>query len=296
MKSRLGFNILIIIFVVGTVFALKSQILSIYEQLTGRERSGTYVASQMPMTYQAGVEAVVQPEPLRKMEQFPFTILSPLTPSKNITTSQVVELTNKEREKYGIPTLTENAKLDASAEAKVDDMIAKGYFEHVSPDGTTLVDLVNEEGYKYIIIGENLALGNFKSTSSLIASWMKSQGHRDNILNSKFTEIGASVKKGTFEGRNVWFAVQHFGLPSSACPEINAELKAHVQMIQASIKTLGAEIDMMKGEIDAGNASNADIEAYNAKVSEYNKLVTEEKEEVKVYNAQVEKFNSCVNA
>jgi uncharacterized protein YkwD len=92
-------------------------------------------------------------------------------------------------------------------------MFENQYFAHESPTGEKVSDLAKKFGYDFLLIGENLAMGNFSSDEDLVLAWMESPGHRENILNEKYQEIGVAVKKGIFEGKEVWIAVQHFGLP-----------------------------------------------------------------------------------
>src|SRR6185369_15716694 len=118
----------------------------------------------------------------------------------------------------GLPALKENALLDKAAKKKLDDMFAQQYFEHINPQGKGPSDLAKSVGYDYIAIGENLALGNFKNDAELVQAWMDSPGHRANILNKQYTEIGVAVGQGTYEGKKTWLAVQEFGRPTSSCP------------------------------------------------------------------------------
>src|SRR3990172_5238208 len=75
-----------------------------------------------------------------------------------LTRTGVINQTNNERIAQGLSKLSESSKLDASAEAKVDDMFAQQYFEHVSPLGISVDNLAENVGYAYIVVGENLAL------------------------------------------------------------------------------------------------------------------------------------------
>jgi len=112
---------------------------------------------------------------------------------------------------------------------QLDDIFEKQYFAHISPEGLGPSDLAEKSGYEYIMIAENLALGNFKDDNTLVNAWMDSPGHRANILNNRYTEIGVAVGKGFFSESNennkeeiateVWIAVQEFGLPLSSCPK-----------------------------------------------------------------------------
>lgn len=97
-------------------------------------------------------------------------------------------------------------------------MLARQYFEHKSPTGETVGDLANHTDYHYLVIGENLALGNFDTNQAVIDAWMASEGHRANILDPRYVDIGISAIKGTYKDDSVWVIVQHFGLPISVCP------------------------------------------------------------------------------
>src|SRR3990167_5043216 len=105
--------------------------------------------------------------------------------------SKIVAQTNIQRFDNGLlPPLSTNAKLEAAALAKAQDMFNKQYFEHVSPSGLDPGTLVKNAGYEYILSGENLILGNFKDEQELVQAWMDSPGHRANILNERFVDIG----------------------------------------------------------------------------------------------------------
>ncbi len=229
------------------------------------------------------------------------SVLSSFKESK-LTRPGVIEWTNKNRKEVAnLKPLIENTKLDVSAEKKLQDMFDKQYFEHVSPSGVGVSDLGEQVGYEFIIIGENLALGNFKNDEAVVTAWMNSPGHRANILNKRYTEIGIAVGKGMFEGKETWLAVQHFGLPRSSCPNIDGVLKGVISLSQTRITTLQSQLGKMKGDIDKGiivdnKTHNEQIDAYNKLVQVYNDLINETKKSVEKYNAQVRAFNECVQA
>ena len=221
---------------------------------------------------------------------------------KNIKLSikGVIDITNKQRAQNGnLVALKENAKLNFSAEKKLQDMFMKQYFEHSSPQGVGVGDLGEQVGYEYIIIGENLALGNFKDDQALVDAWMASPGHRANILNNRYTEIGVAVGKGTYNGKSVWMAVQHFALPKSACPSIDEVLRGIINLDQKNIKTMESDLAARRAKIESGVVSegfttNEQIDKYNELVNSYNKLISEIKEKINNYNEQVRDFNSCI--
>lgn len=226
-------------------------------------------------------------------------------PSSTLTKAGVLTWTNiQRRDNGGLPPLTVNAKLEAAAKAKLDDLFARQYFEHVSPDGIGPADLATRAGYAYIVIGENLALGNFKDDQALVQAWMDSPGHRANILGKDYVEIGIAVGRGTYEGHSTWIAVQEFGRPVSACPSVDASLKAKIDADEAEHARLVAEAQALKAELDSTkrprtqeerDAYNAKVEEYNALVGRINALTSQIQGEITVYNGQVQAYNACAN-
>ena len=220
--------------------------------------------------------------------------------SINLSIKGVIDITNIYRTSNGnLPLLKENSKLDFSAEKKLQDMFAKGYFEHISPDGIGVGDLAVSSSYEYIIIGENLALGNFKNDQALVDAWMASPGHKANILNKRYAEIGVAVGTGLYKGENVWMAVQHFGLPKSACPSIDEVLRGVIGIDQDKIKTMEGDLASKKANIDTGTVYdgltiNNQIDNYNALVSDYNKIIVDIKNKINTYNQQARSFNNCI--
>ncbi|UQI43613.1 sigma-70 family RNA polymerase sigma factor [Streptomyces sp. HU2014] len=105
---------------------------------------------------------------------------------------QVTALVNTERAKAGCGPLTQNSLLDAAAQGHSDNMAARGFFDHTNPDGAGPGERVTAEGYRWSTYGENIARGQ-RSAASVMDSWMNSDGHRKNILNCSFKEIGVGV-------------------------------------------------------------------------------------------------------
>jgi uncharacterized YkwD family protein len=116
---------------------------------------------------------------------------TPSAPSTNVGDyeHQVLELVNKERAAAGLPGLVMNADLAAVAEKKAEDMRDNNYFSHTSPTYGSPFDMMKQFGISYKAAGENIAKGQ-KTPEEVMNGWMNSQGHRDNILNANFTEIG----------------------------------------------------------------------------------------------------------
>jgi uncharacterized protein YkwD len=237
------------------------------------------------------------------VENLPGPLRGLLDPNANskLTVNGVVQYTNQHREQHGLLPLHYNAKLSKAAEAKIDDMLAQQYFEHNSPQGKTPADIIAEAGYEFIVVGENLALGNFLNDEVLVQAWMDSPGHRANILNGKFVEIGVAVRKGAFEGKTVWLAVQEFGSPLSACPSPSIAAKTKIEANKATLTSLQAELQRQKSEVERSRSRSR--EEYNQAVSKYNsladrinQLADETQRLVAEYNASVNKFNQCLES
>lgn len=124
----------------------------------------------------------------------------------------LVSMTNQNRVAANISELAVNPLLEKAAQMKADDMAAKGYFSHNTPDGKTPWHWFEQAGYKYIYAGENLAV-NFENSEDVQTAWMNSKGHFLNIMNPKYTEIGIATSTGTYKGRTAVFVVQMFGTP-----------------------------------------------------------------------------------
>lgn len=227
------------------------------------------------------------------------------TLNRNITEESAVGIqgiiskTNTERTNAGKKPLKENSTLDLTAYVKAKDMLDRQYFEHVSPSGKGVGDLVTNVGYDYITIGENLALGNFASSSDIVNAWMNSPGHRANILNDSYTEIGVGIISGTYEGRSVWIAVQHFGRPLSSCPTINNVLKNTINKNEKDANTMQTELSKQKTVLDTpGINSQPDyiqlVNTYNELVKKYNALISTTKDQITEYNKQIQQFNKCI--
>ena len=141
-----------------------------------------------------------------------MTIPVPTTQLASVLPGAVVALTNEEREDAGIASLKASALLARAAQLKADDMAAKSYYAHVSPDGNPPPYWLSAVGYKYQIMAENLVIDR-ETSDDVVSAWMGSKYHRENILNPVFTEIGIGVAYGTYKGRDTIYVVQMFAKP-----------------------------------------------------------------------------------
>jgi hypothetical protein len=131
-----------------------------------------------------------------------------------VTSSELVDMANQERINRGLEPLKINDKLIQAAQQKAQDMIKNNYFAHTSPLGTSPWYWFDRVGYNYVAAGENLAK-NFTDSKYLHTAWMNSPSHRDNILNSKYQEVGIAVIEGKIDGQDTVLAVQLFGKTST---------------------------------------------------------------------------------
>ncbi|MEU5179011.1 sigma-70 family RNA polymerase sigma factor [Streptomyces longwoodensis] len=129
---------------------------------------------------------------------------APAAPSD--VAGQVLALVNQERKTAGCAPLTTNDRLRDAAQAHSDDMAARDFFDHVNPDGTDPGRRITAAGYRWSTYGENIAKGQ-QTARSVMTSWMNSPGHRANILNCAFKNLGVGVHRG--DGGPYW--TQDFG-------------------------------------------------------------------------------------
>ena len=123
------------------------------------------------------------------------TVQKPEPPDTSVNSSvsdyekKVVELVNEIRKDYGLSELKLNTKLCAVAKAKSQDMKDNNYFSHTSPTYGSPFDMIKSFGISYRTAGENIAMG-YRTPEEVVDGWMNSEGHRANILNGSFKEIG----------------------------------------------------------------------------------------------------------
>lgn len=124
---------------------------------------------------------------------------------------QVIALVNQERARAGCAALTVNTVLMSAAEAHSLDMATRGYFDHTNPEGLLPWDRARAAGYPSSSVGENIAAG-YTTPDSVMLGWMKSNGHRRNIQNCSYREIGVGyVKVNGSQWGSYW--TQMFGKP-----------------------------------------------------------------------------------
>jgi uncharacterized protein YkwD len=133
----------------------------------------------------------------------PTSTTVPVANSLVTQQQRVVELVNVERAKVGCRAVVVDARLVAAAQAHSTDMATNNYFSHTSQDGSTFADRILAAGYPRPA-AENIAQG-YGSADDVMRGWMRSRGHRANILNCEITAIGVGLDT------RGWYWTQDFG-------------------------------------------------------------------------------------
>ena len=132
-----------------------------------------------------------------------------------ISTDDLLTETNEQRELAGVEPLRTNELLNEAAYLKAQDMLRQQYWAHIAPDGTTPWQWLTKVGYNYASAGENLAK-NFSSSGATMTAWMASPEHRENILNSRYSEVGFAVADGELNGKPATLIVALYGRTTDA--------------------------------------------------------------------------------
>jgi uncharacterized YkwD family protein len=115
---------------------------------------------------------------------------------------RVIALVNQERAAAGLSPLAESSALNKVATAKSQDMADHNYFSHTSPTYGSPFEMLGQFGISYRSAGENIAMGQ-STPEQVMDDWMNSSGHRANILNSSYTQIGVGIVRNA-AGRYIW--------------------------------------------------------------------------------------------
>lgn len=150
----------------------------------------------------------------------------------------VLRYVNEERLKEGLTPLRAHAQLVNAATVKANEIARLGYLVHTTSPAGVPWDVVNNAGYTYSKIGENLSVG-YATAREVVDSWLQSSAHRNNILGAHFEDMGFASAKGNFMGESVDYGVLYFGVqkknetPShqSTVNETEVEKQMLMQMI-----------------------------------------------------------------
>lgn len=220
-----------------------------------------------------------------------------------LTISNVIWFTNYYRLQNGLSALGENTQLDGSADAKNTDMVTYQYFEHTRPGSTVGFNyFIIQQGYQFVKIGENLAMGDFTTSKQVADAWMASPPHRKNLLDPAYKEVGISINSSAnIKGANVVLITQHFGEPLSACPTVDSSMKTQIDNLNIQIQNLQKSMASKESSV-GGQPTDPTSLKYNGLVSNYNGLINSYNSDVsqmgnlvKTYNQQVNSFDQCIN-
>lgn len=112
-----------------------------------------------------------------------------ISPPTSDFVQQVLDLTNEFRSQNGLPPLTLNTQLNAAALEQSQDMAQEDFFDHIGLDGSTPATRAQDQGYNFSFIGENIGAG-YQTPGEVVQGWINSPGHRENLLNPNYAEIG----------------------------------------------------------------------------------------------------------
>lgn len=124
----------------------------------------------------------------------PAKSTAPATGTVGQYAQQVIDLTNAQRSKNGLPALKADTQLSSVAQKKALDMQQNHYFSHTSPTYGSPFDMMRDFGVNYKSAGENIAQGQ-RTPQEVVNAWMNSEGHRKNILSPNFTHIGVGFEQ-----------------------------------------------------------------------------------------------------
>ncbi|MFI9718166.1 sigma-70 family RNA polymerase sigma factor [Streptomyces sp. NPDC052396] len=135
------------------------------------------------------------PEPSATSERpVPKPVSPTVDDASGSLAQQVIALVNAERGKVGCSPVRNNSQLAAAAQRHSDDMAARNFFDHTNPDGQGPGERITAAGYQWSTYGENIAYGQ-ATPASVMDSWMHSPGHRANILNCSFKDLGVGINQ-----------------------------------------------------------------------------------------------------
>lgn len=159
---------------------------------------------KIAVRHQVGLWELIQANPWIKNPSLIYpnqSITIPSISEKNFE-GKVVQLVNQKRAQAGLKPLAHNWELSRVARFKSTDMRDRGYFSHTSPTYGSPFTMIKSFGISYRAAGENIAMGQ-STPQDVVDAWMKSPGHRANILSTQFTEIGVGYAYGG-TGRHYW--------------------------------------------------------------------------------------------
>jgi len=157
---------------------------------------------KLAVKYQVGTREIISANPQISNPNliYPGQVLQiPQTDSSVAAyEAEVIRLVNEIRAENGLRPLSANWELSRVARYKSQDMLSRGYFSHTSPTYGSPFQMIKAFGLSFRTAGENIAKG-YSTPEAVVNGWMNSSGHRANILNSAYTQIGVGyVAQGNY--------------------------------------------------------------------------------------------------
>lgn len=195
----------------------------------------------------------------------------------------VIEITNEERKKQNLDSLSRNPLLDQAALLKAEHMKENQYFAHYSPeDSISPWYWFEKVGYEYANAGENLAI-YFNESKDVVEAWMNSPLHRDNILKENYTEIGVAVVQGIYQDHETSYVVQLFGTPNHSLTQENFS-NQETELADSSQQNEEGSVQGL--EINLENLNSEEIN--NAEEEIISETINEEEELEEFYAVYIE--------
>lgn len=214
--------------------------------------------------------------------------------SSSVTVEEIISLTNQERSNAGLAPLSQNPLLAQAAAGKARDMFTQDYWDHASPTGTQPWSFIKNSGYSYQHAGENLAR-DFSNSQNLMHAWMASSSHRENVLSSKYRDIGVAVVDGTLQGVETRLVVQMFGTLASiplAIIESPPSITTQAQAAVGAVVPGGSETQKQTPIVEKKEASiiatpTPEVNLQFASTNMFQALAQSETDQVKISPNQI---------
>jgi uncharacterized protein YkwD len=264
------------------------------------KREGESVVAKQSLESQKSlsqVKGIAETTPVKNSEYTYVT--SNMITHLELTTNNIIWFTNYYRVHNGLAPLSVSSTLNRSSNDKLQDMFRYQYFEHTRPGSNRTFDIFfDQENYNFIKIGENLALGDFKTSKQVVDAWMASSEHRKNILDPLYTNIGVALSYGVIDNSPTYLFVQHFGKPRSDCPAVSSSLDIKINSLKSQITTLKDNIGIKEGNLATTSAldpsNNSIVDEYNNLINSYNLLTNQLGILINSYNKEVTRYDTCI--
>lgn len=150
-----------------------------------------------------------------------------LSYATNVNISGLLESTNNERQTNNQSQLAISPKLNQAAQAKAEDMVARNYWSHDTPEGQKPTIFADVVGYGFDSVAENLAYG-FNDSSQAVKGWLNSPSHRGNLLNGNYTEVGFGIAESpNYLGKGPeTVVVAMYGKPANGERQVLSEVQS----------------------------------------------------------------------